>query len=624
MTGKTVPELDALSAPVVSTDVVTVYRSPGPLKRTTATALADFATTFTPQTTTPAVRSLQTKAREQAISQADSAAATTPLKIQDAVSSAQNGIGYTFLTPGSYTGDLDLLDTSEEMRGKSVTILGSGTGEPFVVPALQEGTRLAGSNATAPVVTLNQNAAQQGSGSVDFGKLFVSGTKNTTVPLVDVEGLQGINFIREIGMLQSGAGDGLRLGNVTTSTVRDVHSLGASWVTAPPTARTGTGVEIVPDQDNGLGWLHKITSRGWQQSFKLGQASGTRLLGYTVSQCEVSYCNEGFSIGAATEGLHLETPYVEGCDGTAVTTAGKATLVTNPYAVLGFTTGVSFGGSAGTLIGGYIGLRSTGATGVTFTAASGGGSLFGTQILWGGGGLGGTGTGINIAAQANPVVALFPQYTGSWGGGNRLVDSSYSAEHGGSGGGNGSGAIGYLERVTAAGEQLPCLSRGAVNLRVDGTDLVAGSINISGTLSLSAASVQQLYLASATTAIVRFTAPNLPDKTGVILITNGYAQFSPGFYMTGIDTPVIFGAGETGAIFYQTLPGANAIVRITNVFRSRAQVSTVAALPSAATAAVGAKAFVSDALAPVFGATVAGGGAVATPVYSDGTNWKVG
>jgi hypothetical protein len=33
---------------------------------------------------------------------------------------------------------------------------------------------------------------------------------------------------------------------------------------------------------------------------------------------------------------------------------------------------------------------------------------------------------------------------------------------------------------------------------------------------------------------------------------------------------------------------------------------------------------VSDALAPTFGATVVGGGAVAVPVYSDGTNWKVG
>jgi hypothetical protein len=50
----------------------------------------------------------------------------------------------------------------------------------------------------------------------------------------------------------------------------------------------------------------------------------------------------------------------------------------------------------------------------------------------------------------------------------------------------------------------------------------------------------------------------------------------------------------------------------------------VASLPSAATAGNGARAHVTDALAPVFGATVANGGAVSTPVYSDGTNWKVG
>jgi hypothetical protein len=51
---------------------------------------------------------------------------------------------------------------------------------------------------------------------------------------------------------------------------------------------------------------------------------------------------------------------------------------------------------------------------------------------------------------------------------------------------------------------------------------------------------------------------------------------------------------------------------------------TVATLPSASTSGVGARSFVTDALAPVFGATVAGGGAVPVPVYSDGTNWKVG
>jgi len=51
---------------------------------------------------------------------------------------------------------------------------------------------------------------------------------------------------------------------------------------------------------------------------------------------------------------------------------------------------------------------------------------------------------------------------------------------------------------------------------------------------------------------------------------------------------------------------------------------TVATLPSAVTSGKGARSFVTDALAPTFGATVVTGGAVAVPVYSDGTNWKVG
>jgi hypothetical protein len=53
-------------------------------------------------------------------------------------------------------------------------------------------------------------------------------------------------------------------------------------------------------------------------------------------------------------------------------------------------------------------------------------------------------------------------------------------------------------------------------------------------------------------------------------------------------------------------------------------VYTVATLPSAATSGVGARSFVSDATATTFASNVAGGGANKVPVYSDGTNWKVG
>jgi hypothetical protein len=51
---------------------------------------------------------------------------------------------------------------------------------------------------------------------------------------------------------------------------------------------------------------------------------------------------------------------------------------------------------------------------------------------------------------------------------------------------------------------------------------------------------------------------------------------------------------------------------------------TVANLAAAATAGAGARAFVTDATATTFLSVVAGGGANAVPVVSDGTNWRIG
>ena len=51
---------------------------------------------------------------------------------------------------------------------------------------------------------------------------------------------------------------------------------------------------------------------------------------------------------------------------------------------------------------------------------------------------------------------------------------------------------------------------------------------------------------------------------------------------------------------------------------------TVAALAAAATAGAGARAVVTDASATTFHSIVAGGGANVVPVFSDGTNWRIG
>lgn len=53
-------------------------------------------------------------------------------------------------------------------------------------------------------------------------------------------------------------------------------------------------------------------------------------------------------------------------------------------------------------------------------------------------------------------------------------------------------------------------------------------------------------------------------------------------------------------------------------------VTSVANLTAATSVGTGAFAYVTDANATTFASVVAGGGASTVPVYSDGTNWRIG
>jgi hypothetical protein len=66
---------------------------------------------------------------------------------------------------------------------------------------------------------------------------------------------------------------------------------------------------------------------------------------------------------------------------------------------------------------------------------------------------------------------------------------------------------------------------------------------------------------------------------------------------------------------------ANVLIRTHNLARTGV---AVADLIPAAQAGFGARAFVTDASTTTFDSTVAGGGSNTVPVWSDGTNWKIG
>lgn len=68
----------------------------------------------------------------------------------------------------------------------------------------------------------------------------------------------------------------------------------------------------------------------------------------------------------------------------------------------------------------------------------------------------------------------------------------------------------------------------------------------------------------------------------------------------------------------------NATITVMGQGPIRLKSYTVATLPSASASGAGAKAFVTDANATTFASVVAAGGANGVPVYSDGTNWRIG
>jgi hypothetical protein len=106
--------------------------------------------------------------------------------------------------------------------------------------------------------------------------------------------------------------------------------------------------------------------------------------------------------------------------------------------------------------------------------------------------------------------------------------------------------------------------------------------------------------------IQQVASPNLP------LATTDYSQK----YQDQLNNVLRLYFNRVDSILNQLKTNSGVLPPFTNY--------TVATLPSAVTSGKGARAFVTDALTPVFGSTVVTGGAVAVPVYSDGTNWKVG
>lgn len=134
------------------------------------------------------------------------------------------------------------------------------------------------------------------------------------------------------------------------------------------------------------------------------------------------------------------------------------------------------------------------------------------------------------------------------------------------------------------------------------------------------------YLAAIPGILTPLTPPN--GGTGVAngvlsTITLGgpvvySGAFSATFTVTAATTVTLPTTGTLATLAgVETLTGKTLTVPKTGV-------TTVAGLPSAVTAGVSARAFVTDANSTTFAAAAVGGGANAVPVFSDGAAWRLG
>ena len=179
------------------------------------------------------------------------------------------------------------------------------------------------------------------------------------------------------------------------------------------------------------------------------------------------------------------------------------------------------------------------------------------------------------------------------------------------------------------------LQTDSANLTFDGANLTVLGYgffggNTASTTGLRATNSSQTsqYLSM----VMAGTTPGVTgwDNSGIIeAVAAGVGSGTRGLVLSAYSGPVIVqtnGRAEVARFFASggvsigntTDPGAGNL-SVSGTIKTNGY--TVATLPTGVT---GARAYVTNALAPTFGATVVGGGAVTIPVFYNGANWIVG
>ena len=171
---------------------------------------------------------------------------------------------------------------------------------------------------------------------------------------------------------------------------------------------------------------------------------------------------------------------------------------------------------------------------------------------------------------------------------------------------------------------------------------VAGEVSFAATANAVAGANVSGTVALATTSGTVSTAaqPNITSTgtltsltvTGALGVTTGIIT-GDGGGISNIVAANISGTVNTAVLAQEVINSAQpnigsvgtlSTLLVSGNITGQSYISATTSLPAAATAGSGARAFVSDANDTAFNAIVAGSGANNLPVFSDGTDWRIG
>jgi hypothetical protein len=447
---------------------------------------------------------------------------------QDVTSATQNAMNRAWagnrdcnLPAGVFRNSGLTLPGNAAGRDKAFRLSGQGTGEIFFRP-FSGGTILYNAE-DAPVLKFAPDVPLTSGGTSTIDHIRFEGNSSSSV--VELGSFLGQSTFNNNALFQAGAGDGFRSLWSTTVDIHNNYSINRDWPKSGLAgARVGAGFRITQLHESGLTTLRKNTSRGWRDGYVLGDGK-VAMYSPKITDSEVSVTYNGILIQSLVRKAHIHDNYMEGGEGgTGILDLGNWSSIRGNLVLSGFGTGIdaSARSTYGTVISENLlaaekvpntVLMKVGSGGVgkvvsgnTFTFAGSGGNVPGVV------GLQITGVDPRIDWHDNIFVPRGPWVGGP---GTKKVDNRSTSADGTPGTGvYGMGIAQSKNQMIEA----PHLSRGAVNLKVDPTALVDADVS-SGVLALGELSVFTVTMVSPV-SISSFSAPNLPDKTFDIHITN--------------------------------------------------------------------------------------------------------